>query len=256
MPTMKKFFITIFGALLFSACLSATAISTDEILDEMQKVYDPEGKCKTVKSSLMKISITIPAQKIKMSCVQKFKEPNRQISLTEIPGVLQITQVFDGKSGWETSSVAGVRLITGKELDFLKFNTATSSIKNMPKDIFSKFELREDALVNGAECYQLIMTPKEDFNCEPVKLFVDKKTFLTKKIEMTIVSAQGEFPSVAVMENHKVFNGLLIPDKVSTESVGTKMIQTLEMIELNVEIDDSEFKMPDSLSATNEPAKQ
>ncbi len=246
---MKRSFRMIFGILAFSACVSAMAITADEIVDKMQKAHDPEGKAKNVKTSLMKVNVTIPMQRIKMSVTQKFREPDQQITTTELPGVLKVIQVFDGKNGWEISSLAGKRLIKDKELDFLKFSTAISSIRNEFKDIFAKAELGEDTVVEGVECYQLIMTPKKEFNRDPMKCYVDKKTFLTRKTEMTLVGEQGEMPGVTIMEDYKSFDGILLPAKVTMEAAGLKMVQTVEKFDIDVKIEDSEFKMPGSLTA-------
>lgn len=251
---LKKSLKALFAALVVFTCASGKAITVDELICNMDKAEDPFGKGSSIKTMVVKGSINMPAQNMNVNVETKFKMPNSQIAKTVVPGAATVIKVFNGREGWEVSSLAGERLITGKELDNLKFSVAMDSINTVEefKNIFSEMKFGEEAIIGGDACYQLVCAPKKEFNTDdPIKLFIDKKTYLIRKMEKNEVSAEGIIPLSVIFEDYKDFGGMMAPVKATTEMMGMKMIMTVEKIEFNVKIDESEFKMPESLSKTS-----
>lgn len=244
---MKRFIVSFITLFVFAASLPsvfADELSADQIFEKMKKAADPKGVREKLKTMIIKGKMKFPAQQMAGDFEFIDKYPDKSKSITQIPGLMRSVQGFNGTVAWESANAMGVREITGRELEFVKFSALLKNPKSDFKEIFSKVKLENGVTVNGSDCYKLVCFPSEKFGLKPVVMYVDKKTFYVLKVEMVAVTMLGEIPTVAVMSDFKEINGLIEPMVTVLTQLTTKMEMEVTSIKLNEKVDDSIFNMP------------
>lgn len=217
-------------------------IEMDKIIAKMDKATDPEGISKTIKTSVQKVLIEIPANKINMIVTVTEKFPNKSKTVSEIPSILTMTRIFDGNSAWEHSGITGLREITGKELSSIKFQAQMKDSNKNMRDLFSKIEVADGLeKVGDFDCYKFTCTPNKEYEAEPVIMFIDNKEFLMRKMKFTANSQMGAINTESIFSDYKLMNKLMVAKLTTMKQAGaTTVIQVLDITN-NVPIDDSEF---------------
>lgn len=214
----------------------------DKIIAKMKKATDPEGISKTIKTSVQKVLIEIPANKINMIVTVTKKYPNKSKTVSEIPGILTITRIFDGNRAWEHSGITGLREIIGKELASIKFESAMTDCNNKMRDVFSKIEVADDLEKMGdLECYKFTCTPKGEYKAEPVIMFIDNKKFLMRKMNFTVNSQMGAINTESIFSNFKLMNKVMVPKLTTMKQAGVTMVMQVLDVTNNTPVDDGEF---------------
>jgi len=223
---------------------SPPPLSMEQVIAEIEKAADPHNTGKDIKTLITVIELSIPAQQIKMLVTVKDKFPDKSKKTTEIPGLTSITNIINNDEAWEISP-AGVRNITGKELEFNKFQLLMKNPTKKMKDVFKdiKFETGSFKIADD-ECIKLICTPKSDLKFSPINMFFSKKTFLLRRIEMILESSAGIIPVTTTIEEYKKIQGRMIPVKTKTSQAETIIESKLISAKENIGIPDSEFANP------------
>ena len=102
----------------------------------------------------------------------------------------------------------------------------------------------EEATLEGYECYQIVMIPKEDAAIVwgKVIVWVDKTEFMQLKAEF--YDEDGYLVNTMEGKEPKVFDGKLLPSKmimIPADKPGNQTIMTTISMEFDIEIDESFF---------------
>ncbi|OGV35891.1 MAG: hypothetical protein A2020_07495 [Lentisphaerae bacterium GWF2_45_14] len=248
---MRIFIGFLLTALSFTVFASGIDPEALALLDKMEKVYDPSGKGKEVKSKIVEMEMMIPGQNIKMNLTQYYKVPFNLKIKTRLPGIMEMENGFDGKTAWEYNKAMGGRELTGKELDSFKFGAVLENPSLKLQDICSdiKFD-KNGGKVDGVECVKLICTPKPEYNTAAFSVWISPNDSLMRKMEMTSVTQMGEVPSVTIYRDIRKKNDILVPCEQEVTMMNVSMKSIITKIEFNKEISDSEFKMPEGAPVT------
>lgn len=238
-------FLSLFGAT--NLLLGMTNSEVDDIIVKIEKAVDPENVSKTIKTSVQKAELEMPAQNIKMNITVTNKFPNKSRVKTELPGVMTILRVFNGVDGWEYSPVLGMRQIEGKELNSVKFDMAMQTPNNKMRDIFSKIEVPDKREKIGEfECYKFICTPKKKYNQSLIIMFIDTKKFLMRKMDLTVESQMGAIKTESIFSDYQKVNKMMVPMVTTMKQAGMDVKLKVLEIKNNAEVNDSEFDKPAS----------
>lgn len=175
--------------------------------------------------------------------VQKFKVPNKTMSVVTLGNKLLTARFFNGENGWEISGESGtVRPLRNEELEKFTILSALSNPKTDLRQLFEAIELEE--VVERGETNYRLHCRSIGSNAEPLTLYVSGKTFLVTSIETTFRVNGSEIQYRSTIESRAMIEGLPIPTKTRVETMGASQTYILKDFKLNVAFEDSEFDLP------------
>ena len=154
-------------------------------------------------------------------------KPDKSMVKITIPGVGEILEGYDGKSGWTLSPMTGPMLIEGKQLEEKRYDA----------DFFG--ELHDDSRYasmttvertdfDGRPCYKVKLVRKnggEDFE------FYDVETGLKAGRIATRETPMGTITGTSVETDYKKFGNLLQPTTVKNTMMGMQQVISIASIE-------------------------
>lgn len=216
------------------------------IVAAMDKAVDPENRGDKIKSFIVTSEAQLPQQQINILCVSKYKSPNKMISEISIPGVMETKECFDGEFGWLYSPAMGLVPAAGDQLLSMKFMAKMSSPTAKFANIYDKIELDpKSEKVNGVDCYKLVCTIPKEYNMPPALFFVDKKSYLVRKSEITVTTMMGQQVVPVEITKYKKQYGIMWPAETLMNSMGMKMVLKMKSVKINCDIPDKDFKAPE-----------
>lgn len=249
MKYFAKILICLSLLLVFSGCQSVFSPQVESLLDKMRTKVDPQGKLDSITSQIIKGTLLRRSLKNKRASITvKIQNPDMLRFDIIIPGDVSLVKAFDGKSGWEYSTKRGYRDLKGDELNTLKFQAAFLNPAKKAKDVFSSITIDGEAKVMGQPCYKIICQPKKEFNCQPITMFVDKKTYLLRRrIEKQENPAVGTVTVSTIMDHYKSFDGILVPQTIISYVNGDLTEYDINSVRWNEKINISTFNPPELL---------
>ena len=218
---------------------------TAKIVSAMEKAVDPDNKASKIRTYTVESEAEIKQAQIKMFFKTLYKRENKMLSIVSIPGVMTVKQGFDGTTAWTSSPATGVSLGSGDALLSTQFMTKMSAPDSNLKNIFSKITLAEKSVNSeGIDCYKLICTIPEKYHMEPTVLYVNKKTLLTLKTEITVNTSEGKVPTPLLIKKYKKVHGIMWPEISELKVMNMMVTQTLKSVKINSKIPDSAFQPP------------
>ena len=224
-----------------------------DILNKMEIAVDPNQRAKEVKTLKTVMNITIPSQNILLKVTVLDKFPDKTKLIQELPNGMRTVKVLNGDTAWEAIEPTGKsRKITGKELEFMKFELFMKTPGVKLKEIFKSVEIEsKDEIIGDFECYKLKCIPAGNLDLPPITLFVDKTDFLTRRMDVQLPTPQGFINIQNKITKYEIMNGRNVPSEVEISQGGTSILKKLMSVEENIEIPDTEFKQIQNSDKTN-----
>ena len=230
---------------------SATGITLDKLLNNIDKATDPENKARDVKTVITKYEGSVSMQEIKMQITTMFKSPDKSKTVVKAgENMPDSIELFNGQEGWTVVPGMGVRQINGPQLDFMKFTAKMSNPANRMRDIFPKIEVAP-ALekIDGKDCYKLTCQTDPKLKQLPLAIYIDSVTFLPAKMVIMVFTDMGQIPGTTFYSNYKNMDGMVIATEQKTQTMGMEMSTKLVSIKYNEKIEDFEFELPKEFNA-------
>lgn len=243
---MKSFKTMLFTCLMLIA-LSVNAQTAEEIIANYFENTGGKAKWESLKGLKMIGSVNTQGMKIPVEMLTL--KDGRTMLKINFQGQEIKQGVYDGKVLWSTNFMTQSAEASDKETtDNYKKNEAKEfpdPFLNYKKNGY-KVELLGKETKEGAECFKIKLTKnpimvdgKEEENA--TIYFFDTKNFVP--IALDSEAKQGPMKGqvfTSTMSDYEEFGGLYFPTSMSQ---GGQPI-TIEAIELNPSVDDSEFKIP------------
>ncbi|MDD5599218.1 MAG: outer membrane lipoprotein-sorting protein [Victivallaceae bacterium] len=243
---MRKLFM--FSALLliavaFTGCRSWWQPDVDEIIANVKKKSDPQNKAETVNSAIFKYDYVNDQEKGKITIL--LKRPGKIKIMSRI-GKDFWECAFDGKKAWEYASDKGVRFLKEKETNEVRLQAFLLAPSINIRQIFKKIQVECSEKVDGEDCWKLICQPSDDFKSQPIKVYVDKKTYLIVKAIEEQDTESEVIEVVTTFKDYRRFRGFMLPVITITKVDDDLTESRLVRVELNREIPDSAFTAPEA----------
>jgi outer membrane lipoprotein-sorting protein len=213
----------------------------EKIMEKSLEALGGREKMKKLSSRVTKGNFSIVDAGIQGPMTTYAKAPNLQYTMINLEGMGKIEQGTNGKVYWELSPMTGPRILEGDERALNERDADFYSDLNW-RDHFEKVETVGEESVDGDACYKVVQTPKAG----PAQtVFYDKKTYVPRKLAMTVKGPMGEIPFTVTLEEYKTVDGIRIPHKL-TQSVGgmQRVLITIESVEHNGKIEGERFELP------------
>jgi outer membrane lipoprotein-sorting protein len=177
------------------------------------------------------------------------------IALMKRPGMSRVEQSragmtaisgFDGKTAWSLSAFvsASPERLEGARLERMRENADLDGVLVGYEEDGHRVELIRMAEVEGERAYELKVTLASG---DIQFYYLDAKSFLPTKIKYTTVVGSNRVDVESFIDDYRdVGGGLLMAHLVDSKvsDPNHNMVAFIEKVELNVELDDSIFKVP------------
>lgn len=186
---------------------------------------------------------------------QDAKSPDKLRQEFSIQGMTQI-QSYDGSTGWQISPFEG-----RKDPEMLGEDDLRDIVENADfygplvdyKEKGETIEYLGHDKVDGDDVYKLKVTLK---NGDVLNYFLDPDSMLEVRVEKTMYIRGAAHESVQDLGSYKKVDGVYYPFSIESypkghPNFGAKI--TLDQVQNNVSMDDSEFKMPAAPAAPAAP---
>jgi hypothetical protein len=174
-----------------------------------------------------------------------YAKPGLQYVVIELAGVGKIEQGVKNDIAWENSILQGPRIKTGDE----RQATLRDATFNAPihwREIYPTVETVGIEPINGEDAYRVLQTPAEG---NAVTTYYSVKTGLALKSSMTLASQMGNIPVEVTVLEYKEFEGVLYPARLNQNAAGQNINITIESVEINADIPDERFNLPEAVQA-------
>lgn len=244
---MFKKFLYLGLILLISMNLLASDLTVDEVL---KKHFEALGGYEKLKSiNTMKLTLKFTTQGIEGPAIVFNKRPNKFRLNATIQG-MEMVQAYDGSVAWgiypfggnpdpqklseeQTKNLAEDADIDGALMDYQK--------KGHQVELMGTEELE------GTETYKLKLTLKSG---NTRYIFLDSEYFLPIRITAKVKRGEQEYEVDTYQGDFKDVNGFIMPHSTEVKMGGnTVRTLTLEKVEINLDLEDSMFTMPEKKEA-------
>ena len=216
--------------------------SAETIVAKMQKAIDVSGKQNQISSAVIVYDSHLGKKKNGRVTLKLKKKGKIRLEVRRKNSIM--IRACNEKGGWEYTTAKGLRLLQDKELSELRFQAAYLAPNAKYNKLFTDIKLDGSAKAAGLECWKLVCTPQIKYNTAPVILFVDKKNYMVIKTIETI----NLLKIVTYFGDYEEHNGIMTPFMMVSQ-VGNRIMESkLISAEWNVNIADSEFETPRTLS--------
>lgn len=248
----KILLFTLAFGFLFS--LYASAQTADEIIKKNIDAKGGLGKFKSIKTIRLTGLFSMPSMGIEDALITIVaKRPNLIRLDIEVMGMV-VVRAFDGETAWQTMPTEMGDLETDEmpESDAEEMRRDSDFDGHLIdyKKKGHKVELVGKEDVEGTEVYNLKVTLKDGY---VVNYYFDTKNFLDLKSK-AITSFQGqEVEGETFYSDYKEIAGILFAHSIEMKLDGQTNQQVIfEKVELNVDVEDAYFKMPEKETADKE----
>lgn len=226
---LRRIVHSVFVALAVVALMapSLAAQTPEAILERYNKAVDPQNRVASLEGIKTSVTMEMPAMGMSMTINSAARRPNQIIVDTEIPGVGNMRQGYDGATAWAMDPMQGPRILTGMEAAALIEGSSFNSMTRSP-DLFSAMAPAGAADVAGdpATCVKFTWkSGRETTDC-----FSNASGLLTRTIAKQVTEA-GEIEVEMFMKDYRNVNGMLVPHLVQSSMMGMQMIITTTAVE-------------------------
>ncbi len=251
----RKFVLCVlFGALALAGLASAETL--EEILAKNLEVRGGEDAILAVQSTRSSGTMRMggsAAGALEVPFTAEFKRPDKVRIEFTMQGMTAV-QAYDGKVGWALMPFLGRTEPEEMAEDRLKDIKDQADFDGILVNYEEKghtVEFLGTEEVDGTSAYKLKVTKA---NGDVVDLYLDAEYYIEFKAETTREVQGSEVEVSTVFGDYKEVDGLLFAHsmEMSFGSDPAGQVITIEKIELNVEIDDDRFTMPEPKAAEEE----
>src|SRR5271165_6757543 len=226
-------------------CLAVAAVAqtADELVTKNLQARGGVDKITAVNSLKMSGKAYVG---ISAGITQTQKRANMIRQDFTVQGMTEI-QAYDGSVGWEISPFEGRKDAQLLGEDDMRDLVESADIDGPLVDYQAKgnkVEYLGHDTVDGDDAYKLKVTLK---NGDIIYYYLDPDTYLEIKKETQQFIRGSVRETVEELGSYKQVAGVYYPFSIASEpkgSPGDRRKITIDKLEVNVEIDDSEFKMP------------
>jgi hypothetical protein len=212
----------------------------EAILDRYVEVTGGSAAYDKLHSEVMTIEMEFVGRGIKGTLTRYADASNNSYSTGQLEGVGKLEEgVYNGHA-WENSAIMGPRVKQGEENAAAVRDAVFNAARNWRK--LYKAETAGTELVNGEECYKVILTPLD--GGKPQTMSMSKQTGYMVRTKRTMVSPMGEIAVEATAGDYKPFDGVLYPTRIVQSFAGNDISLTMLSLKSNIDIPKERFEPP------------
>jgi hypothetical protein len=170
---------------------------------------------------------------------------------TNITGVGNQEQGFDGTIAWETNPMTGARIVTGDEREqFLAETPLNSELKFA--DRYASIENVGEETIGDKPAYKVVLKGKS--GSEETRWY-DKESGLLLKSSQVSKTAQGDIKVESYPSDWRAVDGVLMPFSTRQVAAGAEYVIALDSVVQNAPIPAETFTPPEEVQKLAAKAK-
>jgi outer membrane lipoprotein-sorting protein len=242
---MKKLSIFLSLLLVFFAVSGLKSQTVDEVIENHTKAIGGLDKLMALKT--VKFTGKFSGGGFEVPVTYIIKRNNMMRMDITFQGNAQIT-AFDGTTAWQINPWAGKKdaekLPKESEKELRNQADIEGALVNY-KDKGYKAELLGKEDMEGSEVYKIKLTDKDG---DVTNYYLDTQSYLILKETSKRKIKEKEINAETLYGNYQQVEGITFPMSLEIKETGSDQTQkgVMEKVELNVEVDDSYFKMPEA----------
>ena len=228
--------------LLASLPASADDLSLEEILDNYYEAIGGKDAWLAIKT--MRATGKMQMGPMEAPFTVTAARPSKIRIEFEVQGMKGI-QAFDGENGWMLMPFMGStepEPMPDEMVDMMRSDMDIEGVLINHEDKGHEIELVGKEEIEGTDTYHLKVTLESD---NVIDYFLDSEYFIPIATKAKN-SIQGmEIEATTTLSDYKEVDGIMIPHSVVSSSNMGEQAMTTDSVELNVEVDESIFVMPE-----------
>lgn len=202
--------------------------SASEVVARFRKAIGGERLIRKFTSRRATGRFELPAQGIGGPFELVAAAPNRMVFRIELAGLGVMSRGFDGAVAWALDPAVGPRVLSGPELDEMRYSAEFYADLYEPAG-YKSMTVVERAPFEGQDCYAVKLVRPSGF--ETLEFF-DVTSGLRVGGRMNTTSAMGTVPSVTtVYSGYKRFDGVLMATVARQRAMGIESVLTIDRVE-------------------------
>ncbi|MXZ39392.1 MAG: hypothetical protein F4230_02720 [Holophagales bacterium] len=240
--------------LLLGAALSAAPLlgndqelpSAEEIVARYIEALGGEEAIRAHTSRTVKGAVEIPAMGMSGQTTAYFIAPDKMIVRTEMPGMGESVQAYNGEIAWIEDPMQGSQILEGEMLAQMR-RQARFYADLERAELFPQQTTAGETEWNGQTAYQLDVV---DVDGNETSQYFAKETGLLIGAEGTQANAMGPMEMAITIGDYQEFGGVLTATSTSTNLVSMAMefIATVESVTYG-DVDPAVFEPSDAIKA-------
>jgi outer membrane lipoprotein-sorting protein len=239
-------YVKSFIAILFLFALSVNVFSqtVDEVIDSHIKAMGGLDKINAVKT--VRFTGTFSGMGADIPVTITIKKQDMIKMDMNFQG-MSFIQAYDGTTGWSINPFSGKKdaeKMPAEEVKDMKENAEWEGQLINYKDKGFNVELIGKEDMEGSEAYKIKLTDKD---ADVTYYFLDATTYLIIKQSAKRKFKEKEITQEQYPGNYQAVEGIMFPMSIEIKTAGQDQSQkgTFTKVELNVDVDDAIFKMPE-----------
>ena len=204
------------------------------------------GKVEVLKITSIKQTATMAVPSVGLNADMEMYSaaPNKMAMKTNIPGLGEMQNGYNGSVAWDVNPMQGPRLLADKELANTAENADFYASMLYPAERFAVMETVGDSTINGEKVYKVKMVRKATMK-ESMAYFSAASGLLVASFS-TQESQMGQMPVMSTMADYKKFGGVLMPTKLEQHMGPQKIVVTIKDVTIN-DVPESAFAVPENV---------
>jgi len=224
-----------------AAATAAVKLPTaQEILAKYVQALGGKAVNEKIKSRFTKGTVELAPLGVKGTFETYAAAPNKSINRTNLDGIGELIEGFDGVTAWSINPLSGNRDKAGEELAQAKLIYDFYRETKLEK-LYSKMEVKGIEKVGASDAYVVTATP-DGLPLET--LYFDTISGLLVRQDATLVSPEGKQPVKVFYEDYRDVDGAKIFFKSRTILPQLELITTNTEVKNNVAVEDAKFAKP------------
>ena len=214
--------------------------SVDQVLAHYIRALGGEQALRKITSRVMKGTFEIDVPQISGDAEIDMAAPDKFRSLLKIPEAGEIILSYDGRVGWATEPQAGLRDVTGPELEQLRRSSQFQHELRF-RELFPQVRVLEKTTEEGRPAWVLEATPPGG---PAEKFYFDVDTGLLLRHDSIQASPEGDVPIEHRYSLYIAVDGVQVPTLLRHKDAAREWQVKFTEIRNNVPIDPATFARP------------
>ncbi len=238
-PVLLLSFV-VFAAVALAQQPAQPALTAEQVIEKSIAATGGRQAMEKISSSFAKGLMEFPASDAHGVIERYAKAPDKQLTVTNLEGVGESRQGFDGRVAWSQDPTGQVTELTGTALEDFKRGARFNAVLNW-RDLYPKVELAGKQPVGGSEAYVIKLTAASG---KVTTRYYDTQTFLLLRETAIYDTPQGDMVIVATFSDYRDIDGIQTPFRIRQVMPVGEIIFTTTELKNNVPVDDAKFAKP------------
>ncbi len=219
--------------------------SSKEIIAKMIEGGGGASAMRKVQNRVVKMTMDFGMAGVIGKGLIHFSRPSNMHLAMDVAGMGSVEEGVSDGVAWALAMMTGPQIKEGDERAAALREANFDGLLDW-KSQYKKIECVSKDTLDGKEYFKVEMTPLQG---EVITSYVDTKTYLPYRTELTLSTAMGDFDVVVFNGDYRALNGVQYPYKSRFEVMGQTRVLTIDSIKHNVEMPKDQFKLPDEIAA-------